>query len=79
MTKYLFYFCVFVFTFSSYSANPPGIDSLKLWSHSATTALNFSQVSFSNWSAGGESSISATGLLKCALAYKDSTKIWIIR
>jgi hypothetical protein len=75
MFKFLFY-SLLVAPFFSYGGNPTETDSLKSWSHSATTALNFSQVSFSNWSSGGESSISATGLLKCAVAYKDATKIW---
>jgi len=76
MYKYLLLLAVISFSFVLRASNPLDTDSLKQWSHSATTALNFSQVSFSNWSAGGESSISATGLLKCAIAYKDSTKIW---
>lgn len=76
MPKFLFYFLLIALSFSSYAGNPLATDSLKQWSHIATTALNFSQVSFSNWSAGGESSISATGLLKCVVSYKDSTKIW---
>ena len=76
MPKFIFYFLLTALSFSGKAANSLVTDSLKLWSHSATTALNFSQVSFSNWSAGGQSSISATGLLKCAVAYKDSTKIW---
>ena len=75
MVKFLFYFLLAT-SFFSYGDNPTERDSLKSWTHSATTALNFSQVSFSNWSAGGESSISATGLLKYAVAYKDTTKIW---
>ena len=75
MSKYLFYI-VLLSSFFSFAENSFETDSLKYWSRSATTALNFSQVSFSNWSAGGQSSISATGLMKCAIGYKDSTKIW---
>ena len=76
MLKFLFYCLFLALPFSMYAQNPSETDSLKFWSHSVTTALNFSQVSFSNWSAGGQSSISATGLMNCAIGYKDSTKIW---
>lgn len=51
-------------------------DSLKRWKSDGTTALNFSQVSFFNWTAGGESSISATCLLKYNFGYKDSINVW---
>jgi len=76
MPKFIFYFLLIALSFSGKAGNPLVTDSLKFWSHSATTALNFSQVSFSNWSAGGQSSISATGLVKCAVAYRDSINIW---
>jgi hypothetical protein len=75
MRKYLLY--IFVFCWALASANNPlATDSLKAWKHVGTTALNFSQVSFTNWAAGGQSSISATGLFKYNFGYKDSCNVW---
>lgn len=51
-------------------------DSIKAWKKGGVGALNFSQVSFSNWAAGGENAISAAALLNFFANYKkDKTKI----
>lgn len=76
MSKCFVFFLFIIMSFTVSAGNPLEPDSLKKWNHSATTALNFSQASFSNWSAGGQSSVSATGLLKLSMSYKDPTKIW---
>ena len=73
---------VFVFlllvctTTNVFAISPTEADSLKAWKSEVITTLNFSQVSFTNWSAGGQSSISATGLIKYKIVYKDSTHFW---
>lgn len=76
MQKLLIYLFVFCFPLTLLAASPAESDSLKLWNYEGTTALNFSQVSFTNWAAGGQSSISAMGLLKFNVNYKDSSKVW---
>jgi len=58
------------------AGNSPETDSTKVWTYGTTLALNFSQVSFVNWAAGGESSISATSMLKLNANYIDSTQVW---
>lgn len=56
--------------------NPIKTDSLKGWKSGASASLNFSQLSLSNWSAGGQSAISATSLINYQLVYKDSINLW---
>lgn len=51
-------------------------DSLKLWKSGGSTSLNFSQVSFSNWSGGGNNSMAGTFLFKGFLNYKKNKSIW---
>jgi hypothetical protein len=76
MQKLLIYLLVFCFPLTLLAVNPAESDSLKLWNYEGTTALNFSQVSFTHWAAGGQSSISAMGLLKFNVNYKDSSNVW---
>ena len=76
MLKQLLYILAFSLSSASLAFNPVEPDSLKLWKHLVTTTFNFSQVNFSNWAAGGQSSISATGLFKYSFGYKDSCNVW---
>ena len=76
MLKQLLYISAFSLSSASLAFNPVEPDSLKLWKHLGTTTFNFSQVNFSNWAAGGQSSISATGLFKYSFGYKDSCNVW---
>ena len=46
------------------------------WKTSATFNLNFSQVSLSNWSAGGESSISGIALFSYSANYFKGKRSW---
>lgn len=46
----------------------------KAWSHNGLTGVNFSQTSFTNWSAGGENSMSGNVYFNASLNYvKDQT------
>jgi hypothetical protein len=76
MSKYILYILAFVFPLNIFAISPIETDSVKLWNYEGTTALNFSQVSFTHWAAGGQSSISATGLVKFSFSYKDSCNVW---
>ncbi len=46
------------------------------WQSGGFVALNFSQVSLSNWAAGGENSISGVGLVNVFLNYKTTKMAW---
>lgn len=46
------------------------------WDIGGLTSLNFSQVSLSNWAGGGQSSISATGLLNLHANLKRKKSTW---
>jgi len=76
MLKQLLYILAFCLSSTLLAFNPANPDSLKLWKHIGTTTFNFSQVNFTNWSAGGQPSISATGLFKYSYGYKDSCNVW---
>ena len=47
-----------------------------LWKFGGTSGLNFSQVYLSNWVAGGQSSVSATGLVSLFGNYRKGKSTW---
>jgi hypothetical protein len=51
-------------------------DSVKYWKRSGVFSANFSQVSLSNWAAGGESSMSGVFLLNYLANYKKDSLYW---
>jgi hypothetical protein len=51
-------------------------DSLKYWKRSAVFAANFSQVSLTNWAAGGQSSMSGVFMLNYLANYKKDSLSW---
>lgn len=75
MSKSIFYILTFIFPLNILAISPIETDSVKLWNYEGSTALNFSQVSFTHWAAGGQSSISATVLVKFTFSYKDSSNV----
>jgi len=46
------------------------------WTKGGNLGVNFSQVSLSNWSGGGKSTVSVTGLTNFFANYKDVNSIW---
>ncbi len=46
------------------------------WKIGGTIAINLAQISLTNWSAGGQNSISANGLLNLFSHYKKGSGIW---
>ncbi len=51
-------------------------DTTKPWKITGEAGLSFSQVSLTNWSAGGESSISGNSLLNINATYSKDKSIW---
>lgn len=51
-------------------------DTTKIWRFNGLGSVNFSQVQLNNWSAGGENSISGTGLLNLHLHYNKKKHSW---
>lgn len=51
-------------------------DSIKPWKFNGLTSINFSQVSLTNWSAGGENSYAFNGLLNLGANYSKAKNDW---
>lgn len=47
-----------------------------LWKYSGVTSLNVSQLSLSNWAAGGENSLSGNAFIQLSADFDDGTKNW---
>lgn len=56
------------------SAQEPAADTL--WKFSGTTALNLSQLSLSNWAAGGDNSLSGNALINLSAKYAKNNTSW---
>lgn len=72
MKKYLF--LLMIFPFSVYSAEKA--DSIKSWNFGGLASFNFSQVSLTNWAAGGRSSSSGVALFNVFGNYKKDKISW---
>jgi len=65
----------FVFlALSSGAQEPTGADTL--WKFSGTTSLNLSQLSLTNWAAGGDNSISGNALVNLSANYAKENTSW---
>ena len=51
-------------------------DADTLWKYSGTASLNLSQLSLTNWAAGGDNSISGNALVQMSADYDDGTLNW---
>lgn len=51
-------------------------DSLKIWNVGGLVSLNFSQVSLTNWAAGGRSSAAGIGIVNVFGNYKKDNLLW---
>ncbi|PLX05546.1 MAG: hypothetical protein C0598_14320 [Marinilabiliales bacterium] len=71
MKKLLLSILIFM-SISLFSQN----DTIKNWTIKGKASLNFSQSYFSNWSAGGENSITAVGKYTMNADYKKDKKSW---
>ncbi len=61
-------------TGSLFAQDPANADTL--WKVSGVTSLNISQLSLSNWAAGGENSLSGNALFKISPDYDNDTLSW---
>ncbi|MGQ1783912.1 MULTISPECIES: DUF3078 domain-containing protein [unclassified Saccharicrinis] len=75
MTKYTLTAFLCFLTWASWAQKAKN-DSVKNWKAGATTSLNFSQVSLTNWAGGGNNSIAATLLFKGHLNHKKGKLAW---
>ncbi len=82
MTKFLrllFSLLVLTFLFTPLYAQETENDTIQLnedWQLGGTSTLNFSQVSLSNWAAGGQSSLSVLGLAELFANYSKGENTW---
>lgn len=51
-------------------------DTVKIWKFSGNTSLNLTQVSLTNWAAGGESSFSGLGIVALSANYNKNKTAW---
>lgn len=51
-------------------------DTLRYWKKGGMIGINFTQSSFTNWAAGGENALSATGLVNLFANYKKNKTSW---
>ena len=59
---------------STFAQDPSDADTL--WKYSGITSLNLSQLSLTNWAAGGDNSLSGNALVKLSADYDDGTLNW---
>lgn len=67
---------IFCLCFITVVAQQQEIDSVKTWKSGASTSLNFSQVSLTNWSGGGNNSVAGTFMFKGFLNHKKDKLAW---
>jgi len=65
-----------VFISSSITKSQEEADTIQAWNFNGVTSLNFSQVSLTNWAAGGENSYAFNGLINLSLEYSKDKNDW---
>lgn len=60
----------------TFAQDPDPVDGDTLWKFTGVTSLNMSQLSLSNWAAGGENSISGNVFVKLSPDYDNGTINW---
>lgn len=73
MKKVVFILTALAFFSSAYGQD---VKDTTYWKRNGDFTLNFSQVSFSNWSAGGKNSVSGVGLFNYAANYLKDRMSW---
>ncbi|HAH24383.1 MAG TPA: hypothetical protein DCL77_11630 [Prolixibacteraceae bacterium] len=72
MKTYLF--VLLMFPIVLFSQEKP--DTIKTWNYGGLVSLNFTQISLSNWAAGGQSSTAGVGILNVFANYKEGNRLW---
>ncbi len=75
--KRIFIIAIAVFSAIQLSAQTEADSTnVKNWKLSGSAGINFSQTSFSNWSAGGDNAVAGNALLNAGLDYKKGHWLW---
>ena len=74
MKKITLILLAIAFSFSGFTQESTDADTL--WKYSGVTSLNLSQLSLTNWAAGGENSVSVNALIKLSPNYNNGTIYW---
>ncbi len=74
MKKILFTITLLLFAIISNAQEPSSADTL--WKFNGTTSLNVSQLSLTNWAAGGDNSLSGNALINLAANYAKEKTSW---
>ncbi len=74
MKKIIVMLTLVVFSMGAFAQETP--DSLAGWEKGAVATLNFSQVSLTNWAAGGQNSLSGVALFNGFMNYKEGKWSW---
>jgi len=74
MKKIFFTLSMVIFTFSAIAQDNTDADTL--WIFSGTTSLNLSQLSLTNWAAGGDNSLSGNALINLSAIYAADKTNW---
>ena len=73
MKRILIYAIAVLFVLNNYAQNT---DTTKLWKKEGVGSLNFNQVNFSNWAAGGQNSIATSAFVNLMANYKKEKTTW---
>ncbi len=76
MKKNLFFVTGLFLFIGYYAIAQEKADSIKPWKYNGVTSINFSQVSLTNWAAGGENSYAFNGLLNLSANYSKDKNDW---
>lgn len=75
--KRILFSILFLVSCTAYGQNEEqASDTVKAWKFGGNIGLAFSQVSLTNWAAGGDNSLSATGNLRLSAIYKKDKNEW---
>ncbi len=77
MIKKITFIIAFIFCTSVFIKAQEQADTVKAWKFDGLSSLNFSQVSLSNWAAGGDNSYAFNGLLNLSLSYSKDKNDWL--
>jgi hypothetical protein len=73
MKRFLFFFLVLI---SSHLLAQNPADTIKYWKKGGDFSISFSEVSFSNWAAGGKNSVSGVGVFNSFANYAKERMSW---
>lgn len=76
MKKLKLIFGLLLATVITFAQDPEPVDGDTLWKFTGITSLSLSQMSLSNWAAGGENSLAGNILIKLSPDYDDGTINW---